>query len=71
MDLFSAWFKLHHPDQAKRIIGSVVVDESHLTEDQLLAKARDFYAQAAKPENEAGDAREQKFETTNETKPKG
>jgi len=27
-----------------RIIGSAVVDEQHLTEDQLLAKAREFYA---------------------------
>jgi hypothetical protein len=26
------------------MIGSQVVDEYHLTEDQLLAKAREFYA---------------------------
>jgi hypothetical protein len=38
---------LHHKDIAARIVGSVVVDEHHLTEDQLLAKAREFYAQAA------------------------
>ena len=36
----------HHPDVAKHIIGSVVVNEQHLSEDQLLAKAREFYATA-------------------------
>ena len=36
-----------HPDLAGRVVGSVVVDAQHLTEDQLLAKARDFYAKAA------------------------
>jgi len=44
MEQFVAWTKLHHPDLAQRIIGSLVVDENHLTEDQLLAKAREFYA---------------------------
>ena len=43
MDQFIAWLKLHHPEVAKRIIGSLVVDENHLTTDQLLAKAREFY----------------------------
>ena len=44
MDQFNAWSKIHHPELAKRIIGSLVVDEHHLTEGQLLAKAREFYA---------------------------
>lgn len=44
MDQFIAWLKTHHAELAKRVIGSVVVDEHHLTHDQLLAKARDFYA---------------------------
>ena len=44
MDQFVAWLKLHHPGLAKRIIGSLVVDEHHLTKGQLLAKAREFYA---------------------------
>jgi hypothetical protein len=35
----------HHADVAKTIIGSVHVDAHHTTEDQLLAKARDFYAE--------------------------
>jgi hypothetical protein len=43
---FVAWLKLRHPELAARIIGSLVVDESHLTVDQLLAKARDFYTSA-------------------------
>jgi len=44
MDQFVAWARLQHPDLARRIIGSLVVDEKHLTNDQLLAKAREFYA---------------------------
>jgi hypothetical protein len=40
---FVAWLKLRHPELAARIIGSLVVNESHLTTDQLLAKAREFY----------------------------
>jgi hypothetical protein len=44
MEQFIAWLKSHHPEVAKRIIGSLVVDEQHLTADQLLAKAREFYA---------------------------
>jgi hypothetical protein len=46
MDQFIAWSKIHHPDLANRIIGSVGVDESHLTPSQLLAKAREFYTHA-------------------------
>jgi hypothetical protein len=44
MDQFIAWAKIHHPDLTERIIGAVVIDEHHLTEGQLLAKAREFYA---------------------------
>jgi hypothetical protein len=33
----------HHPEVAKRIVGALAVDEQHLTENQLVAKARDFY----------------------------
>ena len=46
MDQFITWVKTHHPEMARRIIGSLAVDEQHLTEDQILAKARDFYANA-------------------------
>jgi hypothetical protein len=44
MDQFTAWLKAHRPALADRIIGSRVVDEHHLTEGQLLAKARAIYA---------------------------
>lgn len=49
MELFIAWLKRHHPEIAARIIGSQVVDEHHLSEAQLLAKAREFYASAPAP----------------------
>ena len=43
MDQFVAWLRLHHPSLAERIIGCLVVDEHHLSEGQLLEKAREFY----------------------------
>lgn len=39
--------KKHHHDVAERIIGSVAVDEHHLTDDQLLAKARELFTAAS------------------------
>jgi hypothetical protein len=45
MDQFIVWLKIHHPEPASRIIGSLVVDKHHLTENQLLAMAREFYAE--------------------------
>ena len=45
MEQLLADLKAHHPDVAEKIIGSVVVDAHHTTENQLLAKARDFYAE--------------------------
>ncbi|MBE3049124.1 hypothetical protein IMZ48_42810 [Candidatus Bathyarchaeota archaeon] len=44
MEQLLAELKHHHADIAKHIVGTVVVDKSHLTADQLLAKAREFYA---------------------------
>jgi len=44
--LFSE-LKRRHKELAKRVVGLVVVDEQHLSEDQLLAKAREVYASAA------------------------
>ena len=35
--------KQHHADVAKRVVGSIVVNEQHLSDDQLLARARQFY----------------------------
>jgi hypothetical protein len=37
-------------DVAERVVGSVVLDETHLTEDQLLAKAREVCAGLASQE---------------------
>jgi hypothetical protein len=45
MEVLLADLKAHHADVAGRIIGSVVVDAHHTTEDQLLAKARAYYAE--------------------------
>jgi hypothetical protein len=47
MGALIADLKKNHLDIAKRVVGSITVDEHHLTEDQLLAKARDFYASHA------------------------
>jgi hypothetical protein len=47
MDGLMAELQRHHREIAGRVIGSVVVDERHLTEDQLLARAREFYAAAS------------------------
>ena len=44
MDMLLADLKTHHPDVAQKIIGSVPVDAHHTTEGQLLAQAREFYA---------------------------
>jgi len=49
MEQFIAWSRHHHPALAQRIIGSQVVDEHHLTEPQLLAQAREFYARTPSP----------------------
>lgn len=46
MDQLLAALRRDDPDVAKRVVGSLVVDAQHLSEDQLLAKARDFYAAA-------------------------
>jgi hypothetical protein len=51
MTQFTAWLKSHHPALARRIVGSLVVDEQHLTDDQLLAKAREFYSTASPSKN--------------------
>jgi hypothetical protein len=36
--------KENHPDLAERVVGAIVVNEQHMTEDHLLAEARSFYA---------------------------
>lgn len=44
MDHLLVDLKDHHPDLAQKVIGTVIVNEQHMTEDQLLAQARSFYA---------------------------
>jgi hypothetical protein len=44
MEQLLAALKRDHKAIADRVVGCVVVDEPHLTEDQLLARAREFYA---------------------------
>jgi hypothetical protein len=44
MDYLVNELKQNHADIAKRIVGAIVVNEQHLTEDQLLAQAREFYS---------------------------
>src|SRR4051812_22778668 len=43
MDQLVAELERRHADLARRVVGSVVVDAAHLTEDQLLAAALEFY----------------------------
>lgn len=45
MEQLLADLRDHHPDIGERVIGSVVIDAHHTTENQLLALARDFYAE--------------------------
>ena len=44
IDQLVADLREHHADVAAKIIGSVKVDAHHMTDNQLLAKAREFYA---------------------------
>jgi hypothetical protein len=45
MEQLVAELDRHHKAVRQRVIASVVVDQAHLTEDQLLAKARAIYAE--------------------------
>jgi len=44
MDLFASWLKEHRKDVSEKVMGLVIIDQGHMTESQLLARARDFYA---------------------------
>jgi hypothetical protein len=46
MEQLAAWLKEHHPEISRRVLGTVVIDESHLNDGQLLNKAREFYKDA-------------------------
>ena len=45
MEQLLADLRDHHADVAEKVIGSVLVDAHHTTENQLLAQAREFYAE--------------------------
>lgn len=49
MNALLADLKTHHAELSGRIAGSFVVDDHHLSENEVLAKAREFYAKAAPP----------------------
>jgi hypothetical protein len=44
MEQFVAWIGHNHQEIAARIVGALVVDEHHLSEAQLLSRAREFYS---------------------------
>ena len=46
MEHLLAELNRNHANLARRVVGTIVVDEQHLTENQLLAKARAFFAGA-------------------------
>jgi hypothetical protein len=52
MEQLIAHLKHHHADVTKCIVGSVAVDEHHLSEGQLLASAREFYSSATGAQGE-------------------
>ncbi len=43
MDYLVDELNQNHADIAKKIVGAIVVNKQHMTEDQLLAQARTFY----------------------------
>ena len=47
MEQLIAWLHRHHPEISRRIVGSMVIDGHHLSDAQLLAQAREFFAQPA------------------------
>lgn len=53
------WLEIHHPATARRIIGTEIVDESHLTDRQLLAKARESYAATGRDSGTNGRSRDE------------
>ena len=43
MDLYVAWLSEHHKPLAEKIQAAVKIDQSHMTEGELLARAREIY----------------------------
>jgi len=51
MDLYVTWLTEHNKPLLRRILAAVKVDQSHMTEGQLLARAREIYANLDFTEN--------------------
>lgn len=47
MDQLMSELRLHHKGLAAKVVGSMVVDEHHQSQDQLLAKAREYFLEIA------------------------
>ncbi len=52
MDQLLDELERRHGELANRVVGSIVVDQQHQSEDQLLAQARKFYAALATHEKQ-------------------
>lgn len=52
MDQLIVELKRRHPNVAERVVGNLIVDEQHLSEDQILARAREFYSMLARGQTE-------------------
>lgn len=48
MNLYVAWLAEHKNPISDRIVAAVTVDQSHLTEGEILAKAREIYKELLK-----------------------
>jgi len=44
MDNFVAWLAVHHKEVSERVLAAVTVDLGHLSDGQLLTKAREVYS---------------------------
>ena len=53
MELLLAELRQNHPEVARRVVGSIALDVQHLSDDQLLAKAREFYEKRVPVQNTA------------------
>jgi len=42
MDLYVAWLLKHHPKLSDNVVASMIIDESHMTEGEMLQKANLF-----------------------------
>ena len=43
MEIYCTWLHERYPSLFERVVGQLTVDESHLTEGELLSKAREVY----------------------------